>query len=313
MLIEQDYPPGSKDSGSARREAQPPEWLDRGRVYDQRRSQAEIANRSSQAARIASPYAEPPAEPPPLSDCLFYHAIDLPGLGVKHGQWDLRPGIDEYLGPTDYRGLRVLEIGTANGFVCFELEKRGAEVVAVDLPEPATYDVRPGAEQAVDPEAMRSGLRQIRNAWWLGHALLSSSAKVAYAHVNDLPAEIGHFDVVLLANVLQHCREPVSALLNVARFADSVVVTESDWMVGSHDDIAGLVLFEGPAPAPYSWFQVKPPLVSALLAELGLVDQQLTRHEQLLVEDMDYGDLAPRRREWGGLAVPHFTVTARRP
>lgn len=274
-------------------------------------AQADVADRSGEAERSASPYAEPPPVSPPLSDCLFYHSIELPGIGLREGQWDLRPGIDEYLGPTDFEGLRVLEIGTANGFVCFELEKRGAEVVAVDLPEPATYDVRPGAEQEVDPEAMRSGLRQIRNAWWLGHALLSSSAKVVYAHVNDLPAAIGRFDVVVLANVLQHCREPVSALLNAARLADSVVVTESDWMAGFNDELPGLILFEG--SAPYSWFQVKPPLVSALLAELGLTDQRLTRHEQLLVEDLDYGTPSPRRREWGGLAVPHFTITARRP
>jgi hypothetical protein len=80
-----------------------------------------------------SPYAQPPAVPPPLEECLFYHSIDLPGLGEQLGRWDLRPGIDAYLGPNDFSGLRVLEIGTANGFVCFELERRGAEVVTLDL------------------------------------------------------------------------------------------------------------------------------------------------------------------------------------
>jgi SAM-dependent methyltransferase len=260
----------------------------------------------------STPYTDCPAELPALEECAFYHSIELPGVGLQVGQWDLRPGIGSYLGPTDFGGLRVLEIGPANGFVSFELERRGAEVVAVDLPAPTTYDTRPGATDRFDLGAMEMevGLQRIRNAFWLGHALFSSSARVVYAHVNDIPDSIGRFDVVVLANVLQHCREPITAVLNAARFADSVVVTETDWMVGSHDYLCGMILFEG--AGPFSWFQVKPRLLASLLEELGLTDQELTHHEQLLVEDIDFSASDPQRREWGGLAVPHFTLTAHR-
>jgi SAM-dependent methyltransferase len=256
----------------------------------------------------SSPYAQPPAEVPRLEECGFYHTIELPGLGVQRGQWDLRQGIGAYVGPTDFRGLRVLEIGTANGFVCFELERRGASVVAVDLPESFTYDARPGASRAAGGGG---GLRMIRNAFWLGHALLSSSAEVVYAHVDALPDAIGHFDVVVLANVLQHLRDPLRALETAARYGDSVVVTEADWMAGLYEDVPGLVLLIG--AAPYSWFQVRLPLLTTFLTELGLGEQIVTRHEQLLLDTVDYSGDLPRRVEHGDKAVPHFTVTARRP
>jgi SAM-dependent methyltransferase len=237
----------------------------------------------------------------------LYHSIELPGLGLQRGQWDLRAGIGAYLGPTDFAGLRVLEIGAANGFVTFELERRGADVLAVDLPDTATYDARPSLLATQD---MGAGVRLVRNAFWLGHALTGSSAKVVYAHVGELPDGIGHFDVAVVANVLQHVRDPLGALMTVARHADAIVVTESDWLAGHHDDVPCMVLFQG--STPYSWFQVKPPLVTAFLEELGFGDQTVNRHEQLYVEAVDYGRTVPARVETGGVMVPHFTVTARR-
>jgi len=262
------------------------------------------------AGLLGDVFARPPETPPALGECAFYHSIDLPIVGHQPGQWDLRPGVDVYLGPTGFRGLRVLEVGSANGFVTFELERRGAEVVTVDLPESATYDARPSISAAHDRN-MEAGLRFVRNAFWLGHALMGSSAQVVYAHVSELPEEIGRFDVAVVANVLQHVRDPLGALMAVARYADAIVVTESDWMAGVHDEVPCMVLFEG--SHPYSWFQVKPSLVTTFLGELGYTDQTVTRHEQLYLEAVDYEREQPRRVETGGVRVPHFTVTARRP
>jgi predicted nicotinamide N-methyase len=38
--------------------------------------------------------------------------------------------VDPYLGNFDFVGKRVLDVGAASGFLTFEMEKRGAEVVA---------------------------------------------------------------------------------------------------------------------------------------------------------------------------------------
>ena len=47
-------------------------------------------------------YAVPPKELPAIEECRFYHVIELPGLGLQPGAWDLRPGIDHYLGALIY-------------------------------------------------------------------------------------------------------------------------------------------------------------------------------------------------------------------
>jgi hypothetical protein len=57
-----------------------------------------------------------------VADCYFYHTVELPGYGVINGDWDLRRGVDDYLGKVAFAGQRVLEIGPASGFVTFEME-----------------------------------------------------------------------------------------------------------------------------------------------------------------------------------------------
>jgi len=69
-----------------------------------------------------------------VNECNFYHSTEIPGVGLIEGQWDLRQGLDEYLGGYDFTGKRVLEIGPATGFLTFQIEKTAQEVVAVELP-----------------------------------------------------------------------------------------------------------------------------------------------------------------------------------
>jgi len=65
-----------------------------------------------------------------LDDCHFYHVMDLPGIGQVGVAWDLRNGVDQYLGGVDLAGKRVLEVGPANGCLTIEMEQRGTDVVA---------------------------------------------------------------------------------------------------------------------------------------------------------------------------------------
>src|SRR5262249_40906112 len=69
--------------------------------------------------------------------CYFYHTMDVPGASgtVTHrGDWDLRGRYDDYLHGVDVAGKSVLDLGTATGWISFEVERRGAtEVVGVDM------------------------------------------------------------------------------------------------------------------------------------------------------------------------------------
>src|SRR5271169_692926 len=92
----------------------------------------------------SEPYAEP-RNITSLDDCYFYHSMDLPGYGAVSGEWDLRTGLDAYLGNYDFAGKRVLDVGAASGILSFHAESRGAEVVSFDLSEEYSWDIVPFA------------------------------------------------------------------------------------------------------------------------------------------------------------------------
>jgi len=81
-----------------------------------------------------------------LADCDFYHSMSIPGVGEIVGLWDLRETVDDHLGRIDFAGKRVLEIGPASGFLTIEMERRGADVVAVELPDGVGWDFVPFPE-----------------------------------------------------------------------------------------------------------------------------------------------------------------------
>ena len=55
--------------------------------------------------------------------------------------------------PRDLRGRRALDIGTFDGFWAFELERRGAEVVAIDLGAVEESQIPPNNRELVEREA----------------------------------------------------------------------------------------------------------------------------------------------------------------
>ena len=69
--------------------------------------------------------------------------MELPGVGVVGGQWDLRESIEDYLAAFPFAGKRVLDVGAARGFPSFEMERRGAEVVSFDMSPDGRWDIVP--------------------------------------------------------------------------------------------------------------------------------------------------------------------------
>jgi hypothetical protein len=243
-----------------------------------------------------------------LDDCYFYHSMDIPGYGVVEGQWDLREGVDEYCGQVEFTGKRVLEVGTASGFLCFHMERKGAEVVAYDLSEHQSWDVvpYPGADVAGHLTQRAALIRMINNGWWLCHRAMGSRAKVVYGNVYEVPATIGAVDIATFCSVLLHVRDPFLALYNGLRLTrDTVVVTD---IVGSSlapDDAPGrpelpfaefVPDFRTQHPLDTWWF-LNPGIVQAWVGALGFEQTTVTRHRQTgpLMGDRDFFTVVGRR------------------
>lgn len=148
---------------------------------------------------------------------LWYHTIDL-GNGVFTPGWfDLRPIVDTMPWP-DVTGKRCLDVGTWDGYLAFELERRGAsEVVATDIEDHASWDWpailrRRGTshlESLAGPERGRG--------FAIAKEALGSSVQRELVSVYDLtPERLGSFDVVVCGSLLLHLRDPMGALEAIA-------------------------------------------------------------------------------------------------
>src|SRR2546421_5818474 len=143
----------------------------------------------------------------------WYHTIEVaPGV-VTPGAFDLR-GIVGRLPWPEVRGKRCLDVGTYDGFLAFELEKRGAaEVVAADLPGYDDWDWELHQRDR-GPDYMRHVAGPVLGAGArLARELLGSSVTFERVSVYELdPDALGTFDVVVCGSLLLHLRDPLRAL-----------------------------------------------------------------------------------------------------
>lgn len=147
------------------------------------------------------------------SNPFWYHTIEVaPGVTTP-GWFDLRPTVGGLPWP-EVSGKRCLDVGTSDGFLAFELERRGArEVVAVDLADHLAWDwpahLRAGGVEylrAVAGPEKGEGLRIARD-------LRGSQVQARQLSAYDLsPETVGEFDVVVCGSMLLHLRDPMRAL-----------------------------------------------------------------------------------------------------
>jgi hypothetical protein len=251
----------------------------------------------------------PPRVVDDLSACDFYHTMDIPGHGHVAGQWDLRGGLGAYLGGVDFVGARVLELGTADGYISFEVERQGAEVVSYDLSPDFRWDVVPYARAALstartaDPghwlttEAkFKEGIARLNNAYWLAHRAHGSKARVVYGDVYSVPEAVGDVDVALFGSILLHTRDPFAALASALRLTrTTVVVTELRDRLSLPPAVSQVkrVLprrLRQPAMRflpdwrtgrdPDGWWRLSPELVVDFVGVLGFEDTTVSYHTQ---------------------------------
>jgi len=135
----------------------------------------------------------------------YYHSIELPDGRVIPGFQSIetqRSRIAQFPIPQDLRGKRVLDIGAWDGWFSFEMERRGASVVAVDATK--------------------------RTRFLEAKAMLNSKVEHVVADISFLtPREIGYFDIVLFFGVLYHLKHPMLALERVCELATNLACVES--------------------------------------------------------------------------------------
>lgn len=164
-----------------------------------------------------------------IGDCDFYHVMEIPGHGVVEGQWDLRGSEAGYLGYVEFDKKRVLELGTASGFLCFHMENQGAEVVGFDLDDQYDWDIVPLQQYDYKEHLVRfkKHLKRLRKGFWFAHKAFTSQARMVYGTVYNIPETIGEFDICVVCAILLHIRDPFLALQNAAKMTrETIVVTD---------------------------------------------------------------------------------------
>lgn len=146
----------------------------------------------------------------------LYHSMRLPDGRVLEGAMPLSYQEDRWRWfglPDDLTGCKALDVGPWDGYFTFELERRGAEVTAIDYADLDTFR--------------------------LLHGLMQSKANYRKIDVYDVTREaLGEFDIVLFLGVLYHLKHPLLALERICAITkdicliDTYVVDPEDFREG---------------------------------------------------------------------------------
>ena len=143
----------------------------------------------------------------------WYHTLELaPGVTTP-GMFDLRPFVHEYHLPERLDGMRVLDVGTWDGFWAFEMERRGAaEIHGLDIDDVSTLDFPPRRRPTEFPEDVPRG-----EGFRLAKEVYGSKAERVICNVYDArPEDLGTYDVIFAGSILIHVRDQLKALERLA-------------------------------------------------------------------------------------------------
>jgi hypothetical protein len=216
-----------------------------------------------------------------IEDCFVYHWFNMPDGETIPGVWDLRHHWREYLGSRAFQGERVLEVGPASGFLTFNMEQEGADVVCFDVAPGVSPDVMPMPK--ADLEATRSQFaldtKTVRSAWWYFHRLFRSKAKALYGNIYEIPEDIGTFDVSVIGAVLLHLANPFAALTQICRRTERTIIISDMYdkrldggafmEINPHKGVCG----------PMAWWLISPQAVVHMLHANGFEPKSLTYHD----------------------------------
>ena len=66
-----------------------------------------------------------------------------------------------------------------------------------------------------------------QNSYWYAHKVFNSKSKFILSHVNDLPEEIGIYDISLMCSVILHLQNPFLGIHNMLRHTkEKAIITD---------------------------------------------------------------------------------------
>ena len=163
-----------------------------------------------------------------LTSTGLYHSFRLPNGTVLTGVMTLdflERRVESFQLPAYLHGKRVLDIGPWDGYMTFEMERRGAEMVAIDY---------------VDLDTFRAL-----------HRAFNSRATYKQLDVYELDAnQVGYFDIVLCLAVLYHLKHPLLALEKICAVTTDVCILETfvidgeEWLQGRNPPLPYAEFYE---------------------------------------------------------------------
>lgn len=187
-------------------------------------------------------WGKPPSDNISLDDCEWYHRMEVPGVAddnlTPSISFDVRDDIGNILGNLDFKGKKVLNLGSITGHLSFEAERRGADVTSIDLSvDPSEMAKKQATERDWVPRANEEWKKDLkafmdrevlrRNAFWYAHKALRSKSRLLISHANNLPKELELHDIGIIFSVLLHIRDPFLALQRMcSHINEKIVITE---------------------------------------------------------------------------------------
>lgn len=225
----------------------------------------------------------------------WYHTIELAPGEETEGMFDLRPFVDRYGLPDSLEGKRCLDVGTWDGFWAFEMERRGGEVVGIDLDDERLLDWPPRRR----PERFSEDPRGANFAV-AAKALGSKVERHVVSIYDAFPDDLGTFDFAFCGSVLIHLRDQLLALERIAGLVEeggAFVSAEAYWKRAARLPIAA-VRYRADRPKDIVFWEPNPRAWRRMLWTAGFDDVR------------EYSRFKLRAR--AGWSVPHVVHHARR-
>ena len=215
-----------------------------------------------------------------ISECLFYHSIELPGHGLIDGHWDLRNCIKDYLGNQAFSGKRVIDVGAASGYLSFEMEKRGGNIIAFDGRDDDiniipyfNFEALYGCTLDQFKQNFSKSQKALKNSFWFCHEKLRSNVQVVYGDIYAPPKQIGQVEYVTFGNVLLHTQNPLQVISEFSAFAtEKVIITEGlhgDADIYGEPKLLSRISKYDAKHNPVTWWAISPAFLRQFLEVLG--------------------------------------------